>query len=218
MGYLAMSSNNVKMTGYQYITNTAPTTFQSAGSIAARASVTYNIPLSPSFLVQLNFFLGNLNNSGLTIEVYSQGPGVYITGAVRDITLTASWLRLDAEYYSSAAVDAKLAEQKSKVHTWKFLNTAHQTQSLAMTANNTYPVQLVLLNSLVPYIWFLLRQSTTRAGLTMGTQITSFQWLDSNNVSLQNGVLTRDAITHFGQGTHNFNSVFFQNNFVYPTM
>jgi len=28
-GYLAMSSNNVKMTGYQYITNTAPTTFQS---------------------------------------------------------------------------------------------------------------------------------------------------------------------------------------------
>jgi len=25
-GYLAMTSNNVKMTGYQYITNTAPTT------------------------------------------------------------------------------------------------------------------------------------------------------------------------------------------------
>jgi len=80
-GYLAMISNNVKMTGYQYITNTAPTTFQLAGSIDARASVTYNIPLSPSFLVQLNFFLGNLNNSGLTIEVYSRGPGVYITGA-----------------------------------------------------------------------------------------------------------------------------------------
>jgi len=34
-GYLAKTSNNVKMTGYQYITNTAPTTFQSAGSIAA---------------------------------------------------------------------------------------------------------------------------------------------------------------------------------------
>jgi len=75
-GYLAMSSNNVKMTGYQYITNTAPTTFQAAGNIAASASVTYNIPLSPSFLVQLDFFLGNLNNSGLTIEVYSQGLGV----------------------------------------------------------------------------------------------------------------------------------------------
>jgi len=29
-GYLAMTSNNVKMTGYQYITNTAPTTFQLA--------------------------------------------------------------------------------------------------------------------------------------------------------------------------------------------
>jgi len=28
-GYLAMTSDNVKMTGYQYITNTAPTTFQS---------------------------------------------------------------------------------------------------------------------------------------------------------------------------------------------
>jgi len=70
-GYLAMSSNNIKMTGYQYITNTAPTTFWLAGNIAAGASVTYNIPLLPSFLVQFDFFLGNLNNSGLTIEVYS---------------------------------------------------------------------------------------------------------------------------------------------------
>jgi len=183
-GNLAMSSNNVKMTGYQYITNTASTTFQLAGSIAAGASVTYNIPLSASFLVQLDFFLGNLNNSGLTIEVYSRGPGVYITGAVGDITLNASGLRLDAEYYSSAAVDSKLAEQKPKVHTWKFLNTAHKTQSLAMTAGNIYPIQLVLLNGLVPFIWFLLRQSITGAGLTTGTQITSFQWLDSNNLSL----------------------------------
>jgi len=39
-GYLAMSSYNIKMTGYQYITNTAPTTFQAAGNIAASASVT----------------------------------------------------------------------------------------------------------------------------------------------------------------------------------
>jgi len=70
-GDLAMSSDNIKMTGYQYITNTAPTTFQLAGNIAAGASVTYNIPLLPSFLVQFDFFLGNLNNSGLTIEVYS---------------------------------------------------------------------------------------------------------------------------------------------------
>jgi len=38
-GYLAMSSNNERMTGYQYITNTSPTTFQSAGSIAAGATV-----------------------------------------------------------------------------------------------------------------------------------------------------------------------------------
>jgi len=30
-GYLAMISNNVKMTGYQYITNTAPTTFLNSG-------------------------------------------------------------------------------------------------------------------------------------------------------------------------------------------
>jgi len=66
-GYLAMTSNNVKMTGYQYITNTAPTTFQFAGSIAAGATVTYNNPLLLSFLVQLEFFLGNLNDSGLTI-------------------------------------------------------------------------------------------------------------------------------------------------------
>jgi len=45
-GYLAMTNNNVKMIGYQYITNTAPTTFQAAGTIAARALVTYNIPLN----------------------------------------------------------------------------------------------------------------------------------------------------------------------------
>jgi len=81
-GYLAMTSINVKMTGYQYITNTAPTSFQLAGSIAAGAMVTYNIPLLLSFLVQLDFFLGNLNDLGLTIQVYSRGPGVYITGAV----------------------------------------------------------------------------------------------------------------------------------------
>jgi len=75
-GYLAMSSNNKRMTGYQYITNMAPTTFQSAGNIAAGATVTYNIPLSLSFLVQLDFFLGNLNDSGLTIQVCSRGPHV----------------------------------------------------------------------------------------------------------------------------------------------
>jgi len=88
-GYLAMTSNNVKMTGYQCITNTAPTTFQSAGTIAARASVTYNIHLLLLFLVQLDFFLGNLNDSRLTIQFYSRGPGVYITGAVGDITLVS---------------------------------------------------------------------------------------------------------------------------------
>jgi len=43
-GHLAMTSDNKRMTGYQYITNTAPTTFQSAGNIAAGATVTYNIP------------------------------------------------------------------------------------------------------------------------------------------------------------------------------
>jgi len=111
-----MTSNNVKMTSYQYITKTALTTFQSAGSIAARATVTYNIPLLLSFLVQLDFFLGNLNDSGLTIQVYSRGPGVYITGAVGDITLNALHLRLDAKYYSCVASDANLAEQKSKPH------------------------------------------------------------------------------------------------------
>jgi len=164
-GYLAMTSNNVKMTGYQYITNTAPTTFQPAGSIAAGASVTYNIPLLLSFLVQLDFFLGNLNDSGLTIQVYSREPGVYITRVVGDITLNASRLRLDAKYYLSMASNAKLAEQKSKPHQWKFLNSAHQNQLLAMTTGNIYPIQLVLLNGLVPFLWFLLRQSTTGAGL-----------------------------------------------------
>jgi len=86
-GYLAMTSDNVKMTSYQYITNTAPTTFQLADSIAARALVTYNIPLLLLFLVQLDFFLGNLNDLGLTIQVYSRGLGVYITGAMGDISM-----------------------------------------------------------------------------------------------------------------------------------
>jgi len=167
-----MTSNHVKMTSYQYITNTAPTTFQSAGTIAAGA---LTIPLLLSFLVQLDFFLGNFNNSGLTIQVYSRGPGVYITGAMGDITLNASRLRLDAEYYSSVASDAKLAEQKSKPHQRKFLNTAHQTQSVAMTAGNIYPIQLVLLNGLVPFLWFIMHQSTTRAGLTTGMQLTNFE-------------------------------------------
>jgi len=61
-GYLAMNSDNERMTGYQYITNTAPMTFQLAGTIAAGALVTYNIPLLLSFLVQLDFFLGNLGD------------------------------------------------------------------------------------------------------------------------------------------------------------
>jgi len=163
--------------------------------------VTYNIPLLLSFLVQLDFFLGNLNDSGLTIQVYSRGPGVYITGAVGDITLSASWLRLDAKYYLSVASDAKLAEQKSKPHQWKFLNTAQQTQLLAMTAANVYPIQLVSLNSLVPFVWFILQQSITSASLTTGTQISSFEWRDSHNTSLQNGVLTRDAIARYEYGT-----------------
>jgi len=167
--------------------------------------------------VQLDFFLGNLNDLGLTIQVYSRGPGVYITGAVRDITLNALHLRLDAEYYSSVASNAKLAEQKSKPHQWKFLNTAHQTQSVAMTTGNIYPIQLVLLNGLVPFVWFILRQSVTSAGLTTGMQITNFEWRDSHNMSLQNRVLTRDAIAHYEYGTREFDSVFFQQVYAYPT-
>jgi len=167
--------------------------------------------------VQLDFFLGNLNDLGLTIQVYSRGPGVYITGAVGDITLNALCLRLDAKYHLSTASDAKLAEQKSKPHQWKFLNTAHQTQSIAMTARNIYNIQLVLLNGLVLFVWFILHQSTTSAGLTTGTQITNLEWRDLHNTSLQNGVLTRDAIARFEYGSREFNSVFFQNNFAYPT-
>jgi len=210
-----MTSNNVKMTGYQYITNTAPTTFQLAGSIAAKATVTYNIPLLLSFLAQLDFFLGNLNDLGLTIQVYSRGPRVFITGAIGDITLNASCLRLDAKYYLSAASDAKLAEQKSKPHQWKFLNTADQTQSIAMTAGNIYNIQLVLLNGLVPFVWFIMCQSITGTSLTTGTQITNFEWRNSHNTSLQNRVLTRDAIACFEYGTREFDSVFFQQVYAY---
>jgi len=115
------------------------------------------------------------------------------------------------------AADAKLAEQNQKPHQWKFLNTAHQTQSVAMTARNIYPIQLVLLNGLVPFVWFIMHQSVTGTGLTTGTQITKFEWYDSHNTSLQNGVLTRDAIAHWECGSREFNSIFFQNNYAYPT-
>jgi len=86
-----------------------------------------------------------------------------------------------------------------------------------MTAGNVYPIQLVLLNGLVPFIWFILWQSVTGAGLTTGTQIINFEWRDSNNTSIQNGVLTRDAIARWEYGTREFDSVFFQNNYAYPT-
>jgi len=160
---------------------------------------------------------GNLNDLGLTIQVYSRGPGVYITGAMGDITMNASWLRLDAEYYSSAAADLKLAEQKSKPHQLKFLNTAHQTQSVAMTTGNIYPIQLVLLNGLVLFVWFIMQQSTTGAGLTTGMQITNYKWRDLHNTSLQNRVLARDTIARYEYGTREFDSVFFQQVYAYPT-
>jgi len=84
-----------------------------------------------------------------------------------------------------------------------------------MTAGNIYNIQLVLLNGLVLFV--ILRQSVTGAGLTTGTQITNFEWRDSHNTSLQNGVLTRDAIACFEYRSREFNSVFFQNNYAYPT-
>jgi len=86
-----------------------------------------------------------------------------------------------------------------------------------MTAGNIYKIQLVLLNSLVLFVWFILHQSTTGAGLTTGTQISNFEWRDSHNTSLQNGVLTRDAIACYEYGTREFDSVFFQNNYAYAT-
>jgi len=72
-GYLAMSSNNKRMTGYQYITNTAPTTFQLAGSIEDGATVTYNIPLSTSMPSDGRFFnLPQVANLVLIIKSIGQ--------------------------------------------------------------------------------------------------------------------------------------------------
>jgi len=51
----------------------------------------------------------------------------------------------------------------------------------------------------------------------MGTQISLFEWRDLHNTSIQNGVLTRDAIARYKYGTREFDSVFFQNNYAYPT-
>jgi len=60
-------------------------------------------------------------------------------------------------------------------------------------------------------------QSTTGAGLTTGTKITNFKWCNSHNTSLQNGVLTREGIARYEYRTRELNSVFFQQNFAYPT-
>jgi len=60
-------------------------------------------------------------------------------------------------------------------------------------------------------------QSITGASLTTGTQLTNFEWQDSHNTSLQNGVLTRDAIARYEYGTREFDSVFFQQVYTYPT-
>jgi len=43
------------------------------------------------------------------------------------------------------------------------------------------------------------------------------EWRDLHNTSIQNGVLTRDAIARYEYGTREFDSVFFQNNYAYPT-
>jgi len=53
--------------------------------------------------------------------------------------------------------------------------------------------------------------------LTTGVQITNFEWRNLHNTSFQNRVLTRDAIARYEVGTKEFNSVFFQGNFAYPT-
>jgi len=93
----------------------------------------------------------------------------------------------------------------------------HQTQSIAMTSGNIYPIQLVSLNGLVPFVWFIIHQSITGTSLTAGTQLTNFKWRDSHNTSLQNRALTRDAIARYEVGTREFNSIFFQQVFAYPT-
>jgi len=45
----------------------------------------------------------------------------------------------------------------------------------------------------------------------------NFEWRNSHNTSLQNGVLARDAIAHFEYGKREFDSVFFQQVYAYPT-
>jgi len=47
-------------------------------------------------------------------------------------------------------------------------------------------------------------------------QLTNFEWHDSHNVSLQNGV-TRDARARYENGSHKFDSVFFQQVYAYLT-
>jgi len=86
-----------------------------------------------------------------------------------------------------------------------------------MTAGNIHPIKLVLLNGLVPFLWFIMCQSTTGAVLTTGTQLTNFKWCNLHNTSLQNRVLTRDAIARYEYGTREFDSVFFQQVYTYPT-
>jgi len=123
---------------------------------------------------------------------------------------------------SQVSVPASFFASLSNYYSFKMQAGRYSCKNLTleMDLTNTLAaaVQLVPAPLLVDYVRITTGSgSTTGAGLTMGTQISLFEWWDSHNTSIQNGVLTRDAIARYEYGTREFDSMFFQNNYAYLT-
>lgn len=206
---LCASYDTDRLTGLASTYNIDPSTFGANQTIAAGATATVSLPMIGSFLDQLHFFMGALNQTGLELQVYSRGAAAMLTGASSDISVGAARLRFRAEFYSGKATDQKTTDEKKVVHHWKFLNSITQRQSIGMTVGNTYTPQLQSLNGLVPYVWFGLRSSLTGAGLYTWTAIGDYELLDSQNQSLQNGVRITDAVARYEIAPENFDSELF---------
>ncbi|MHB9057133.1 MAG: hypothetical protein ACYC2P_13465 [Paludibacteraceae bacterium] len=203
---MAATYNTDRLTGLASSYNISPSTFGSNGTLAAGASVTVSIPLISSFIDQLHFFMGALNQTGLELQVYARGPDCMEVGLPSALSLTATRLRFTVEQYSGKATDSKIEDMRRVVHDWKFLNSVTQRHTISMTAGNKYSPQLQSLNGLVPFAWFGLRASTSGVGLYNFTPITDYELLDEQNRTLQNGVRISDAIARFEQAPDNFDS------------
>jgi hypothetical protein len=188
----------------------------SFAAIAAGATKTYSIPLHCSFLEQLHFFCGGLGPAGLDIEVISPGSTCVESGTAGDLVLQASRLRVTCEWYGVEEVVDMLQDAKSFPHTFKFLDTPHQTWSQSLTSGGKVTVQANSLNGLIPYAFLVLRNSLTGTGLYAIQAITDYEILDKTNKSLQNGHRMPDYISRGPVAAREFKTDFFSVHAVTP--